>query len=123
MKEQELKKEIEEDKIRFLQIINQRADENVVNSWIKHFIKIGKQQGKSEVSSGKFAVKLVEQGKEIGKSEAVKDEIKFLEKLRGDDKSFFYKKLNIRVREIINVFNRDIDRRLQELKQKLKNLK
>ena len=97
--------------------------EKCMNSNFKAGYKKGYQQAKSEASLGKFAVKLVEQGKEIGKSEAVKDEIKFLEKLRGDDKSFFYKKLNIRVREIINVFNRDIDRRLQELKKKLKDLK
>ena len=39
-------------------------------------ISISIQQAKSEVSLGKFAVKLVEQGKEIGKSEAVKEIIK-----------------------------------------------
>ena len=47
--------------------------EKCMNSNFKAGYKKGYQQAKSEASLGKFAVKLVEQGKEIGKSEAIKE--------------------------------------------------
>ena len=118
--EQELKKEIEK------KMKNICATKKC--GYVKYFYdnedkcdlarKKGYQQAKSEASLGKFAVKLVEQGKEIGKSEAIKEFEKIL-KIDFDEQWIQYYKLDggkIGVDEKMKI-------NLERVKQKLKNLK
>ena len=96
MKEEELKKEIEKIKEKFMK--------NKTRSRFRQFQLLQNkqaqlksyQQAKSEVSSGKFAVKLVEQGKDIGKSEAIKEFEKMIERnpnfFINDDAQILFKR-------------------------------